>query len=212
MLNKFILIVALFFGFQLTAADVVYVSLGRSCTAAFRLIDLNIRVEAYPFDWLISKYPSLYNALEDDFSRFFSCLSLNYDKTAAVDYYGLEFRNVWKCGGVPYNRELDLINWEEQSLQVRESFARKINRFREICNSDKTVVFIRWEDIDLARAKELRDLIKLKYPKLSFILMVVNDCEEFQCPWGEENIKNFSFAFNDLEAWRAALLDASIFD
>lgn len=193
----------------LIANEVVYISLGRSCQPAFFLRDLQLRNESYPFDWLISHYESVYDALADDFSRFFAHLSLNPDKTAAVDYYGLEFRNVWRHEGHRYNQVLDLINWQEQVPLVTENFARKINRFREACNSNKKVIFVRWEDINFEQAVQLRDLIKSKYPNLSFILMVIKECPEFESPWREENIRNFSFPFNDGEAWKRTLAEAN---
>jgi hypothetical protein len=47
----------------------------------------------------------------------------------------------------------------------------------------------------------LRDLIKGKYPQLSFILVVVKFAEEFEEPWHIEHIRNFSIHHTDVENW-----------
>jgi hypothetical protein len=203
MMKKFVFFLCCFAHLSF-ALEPLYISLGRSCEPAFRLRESNRRFASYPFDWLMSPYESLYHALQDDFFRFFTELSLIHDKTAVVDHYGLIFRNGWLHEGLHYNKALDQIDWEGQIPSMTDKYVRKIDRFREACESGRKVVFIRWEDIDRGKAIRLRDLIRSKYPNLQFTLMVVKNSEEFRSPWGLENIRNLSIETSDLKAWEKA--------
>ena len=43
------------------------ISLGAACGSAMMLRDLNLRTEAYPFDWVVSHGDVVYQALSTDF-------------------------------------------------------------------------------------------------------------------------------------------------
>lgn len=160
-------------------------------------------------DWIISPYESLYKALEDAFSWFFKELELVDSRTSTKDRYGFNFHHVWH-EKLPGSEPLGTIDWQSLIPSITEKLNRKIERFRGVCNSNRPVVFVRYESIDKHKSIELKDLIRSKYPNLTFVLMVVEPSEDFEEPWGLENISNFSIIYNDSDKWRAAFKEVAL--
>lgn len=190
------------------ATEPIYISLGDSCMPTFSLRALQLRLRAYPFDWVISPFEGMYAALQDDFSKYFTDLRLFPDETGTIDHYGISFHHDWHID-LSYNDSLNSIDWKSKIPFIREKYNRRIERFIEACNSEDNIVFIRFRDIDKDKSIKLRDLIRSKYPRLKFILMVVKFSEEFQEPWGIESIKNFSIIDYDYEKWGQAFKEVS---
>src|SRR5437868_4428375 len=67
------------------------ISLGSSCHPALNLRALKLKLETYPFDWILSPFDSLYKALQDDFKYFLSDLKVRPEGNGVVDYYGFHF-------------------------------------------------------------------------------------------------------------------------
>ena len=179
------LLIGIFVSQLVSAIEPIYISLGYGCTPAFRLTDSQLRHVSYPFDWIVSTFDSIYNGFKDDFSRFFTDLKLTADRTSTLDFYGFEFHHIWhtKETGLAYSDPLDNIDWQAMLPGLTETFHRRIARVLNACRSEHPVIFIRYDSIDKNSAIRLRDLIKNKYPKLPFILVVVKFAKEFTKPW-----------------------------
>lgn len=174
------------------------------------LRDLNIRTEAYPFDWIISPFAAIYAALDNDFKNFLTEIQIRPGGQGIVDYYGFHFTHDLPTISHPNidvltndfvgNDEL-CFAWKEALPLVREKYRRRIERFRCVCLGQRKVFFIRSQD-----TKEnvilLKDLIKNKYPKLDFLVIAIAGFENYKEPWNIECIKNaYSAHWHDPAGW-----------
>lgn len=181
------------------------ISLGSACTVAGAMRTYGIRFEAYPFDWLVSPFDSLYKALDDDFKNFLKEDSLvvrQSDKYGTLDYYGFHF--VHDFPSVNPNDEIAALigenhvtggvlrdDWRQFIPSVKSKYLRRIERLRRVLNSREKVYLVRHCDTTRAQAVALRDLIIKKYPNLDFILVVVDRTQGIKQDWNLEKIKNF---------------------
>lgn len=191
-----------------------YVSLGGACASAMNLRALNLRNEAYPFDWITSNFAGLFLALETDFAFFLTDLKTRPDRTGVIDYYNFSFTHDWptiaqtqvdaaNCDFVGCN--ILSPDWEAVLPQVIEKYDRRINRFRVLCEGTEKVFFIRSEYITKSETIALRDLLCTKYPSLDFELVVIATARDFEIPWNIDRIKNFRAEGNDVAAWKKIL-------
>jgi len=197
----------------------VCVSLGEVCSPAIALRTFNLRQAAYPFDWIISRTPCLFTTLRQDFGFFLAepYLRVRSDNHGVINKDGLEFVHDFPTinyVGTDLEKE-DWIketvlraDWKQYLPDVQKKYARRIERFRSLCTSNKKVYFIRHFGTTRSEAIQIRNLIKQLYPSLDFILVVIhNNYAEFAYPWGEENIRNYYFndqidGWEDVAQWK----------
>jgi hypothetical protein len=188
-------------------ANTLYISLGAACSSSLVLRELNLRKEAYPFDWILSPHESLCQALASDFEWFLTDLALRPDSTGVIDHYGLHFVHDWPTSAdsrfdalkgdfTGASRLID--NWEAYTPSVRKKYQRRISRFRNACTGNDLVCFVRTEYVNQKEALEIRDIIKNRYPELNFTLLVISTAESFHIPWGFDNILNLHGSMGDL--------------
>ena len=60
---------------------ITVISLGQSCTVAGAVRDYGIREFAFPFDWIVSPFNSLYQVFEDDFKFFRNVIERFYGQS-----------------------------------------------------------------------------------------------------------------------------------
>lgn len=213
--KKLLYVFVLFLSIQDIVAKIpLCISLGAACGPALTLRDLKLRAEAYPFDWVISPFDSLYKALEDDFEFFLTDLQLRPDQTGIIDYYGFHFTH-----DLPtvHNQTFNVLEtdftgnctlyhqWENALPLVREKYQRRIKRFRNVCRGKEKVFFIRSET-NKAEALLLRDFFKTKYPQLDFVLIVFSSDPSFAQFWNIPHIINFhSLQWYDPVGWGTML-------
>jgi hypothetical protein len=181
----------------------IVIGLGEMCTVAGATHTFSLRQAAYPFDWTIARFGTLYAVLEDDFNHFFEPHSLRVraDNKGVIDYYGAEFMH-----DLPTIADLLQANWQEFVPKAYEKYNRRIKRFKDAVTGTEKVYFVRHYGIDRSSAVQLRDLIRRKYATLDFTLVVVSSLQEFKKPWGLERIRNFylddSVIWNDGARWK----------
>lgn len=209
----FLLVLTLVSAETIFSQQPVCISLGAACGSAMHLRSLGLRTAAYPFDWIISPFESLYEALNDDFSHFLTELTLREDGNGVIDYYGFHFTHDWPTKNNP---NIDPLNtefigveslypeWEKALPLVREKYRRRIQRFREACLGNERVYFFRTEYVNQEQAIMIRDLIRYKYPTLDFVLVVSTIGEKFKKPWNIDGIKNF-YIGGDFNDWKPFL-------
>lgn len=211
---------SLFFPAQAT----IVISLGEHCSAAAAARTYGIRQAAYPFDWVISRFDSLCRVLEDDFAHFFEekSLRLRHDKHGVIDYYGFEFVHDLPTitvqtynGEDPIEENILRSDWREFVPAVREKYRRRIDRFRKAATGSEKVYFIRHYGIHKNAATRLRDIIRKRYPRLDFTILVVGSSPDFQCDWGLDCIRNFylndSVVWNDPNQWKRILSSLGLY-
>ena len=204
------------------------ISLGAVCStvAAFKAFDL--RKEAYPFDWIISRFSPLKETLNDDFKDFLNLafLGMRDDYRAIVNKHGLQFVHDFPTIEMEYTpaaiENADEIG--EQKLahnylsflpEVTRKYERRIARFREACTSNSKVYFFRHFGIDSKEeAQIICNIIKQQYPSLDFLLIIIGNNSSFDIPWNLPNIKNYflndSKVWNDVAEWQRIFSDLSL--
>jgi hypothetical protein len=202
------------------------VGLGETCTVAAALQKFELRNAAYPFDWVISPHQSLCNVLHNDFQDFLDIryLSVRDDNKGVVNKYGLAFMHDFPTMGYvgevetqenPLGEGQLRFDWIKFAPEVGRKYDRRIQRFRDLCNSDKKVYFIRHGGItSIDQACSLRDLLRASYPKLDFTLIIVGHNSSFAQPWGEKNIRNYyvpiTQVWNDVAEWEKIFIDLGL--
>ena len=206
---KYYLILAL--AICTTKANVNVVPIGVHCSAAAALRRLNIREMAFPFDWMVSGFINLYNCFNEDFKHFLEKNSLRprYDNQAIVDYYGFEFPHDFpttqnliskeNAGDGQVAQSLIHPNFKDYADAVKSKYDRRIERLYQILNSSEKVFFIRHFGMDRNQAISFRDLILKKFPKLDFLLVVVNPVQMQEVNWNLNKIRNYYL--DDRQAW-----------
>ena len=107
-----------------------YVSLGSFCSVAMELERFGLRSASFPFDWLLSDFRGVVEAINSNFGAFFDESFFEQSKQRLYVYrnskYGFEFvHNFSKYK--PLSTQLDVF---------REKYNRRINRFfKVICDS-----------------------------------------------------------------------------
>lgn len=165
--------------------EIAVVSLGSHCQSSVILRELGLRGFATPLDWLLSlNHKGLIQLINDEFSHMFDGKYLTqYPEGYVVNsLYNLEFRHEWSS--------LDLLG---ELPEIASKYKRRITRFFELPEIAKRVVFIRTvfdpklnplnnqptytpacTVISAQEAQELYICLKNKFPKLQFILAIVN--------------------------------------
>lgn len=197
----------LLFIFCLDIKPVKIISLGQACSIAGAMRLFGIRFEAYPFDWLVSPYDALFQALSEDFRDFLREDSLTvreFDRYGILDHYGFHF--VHDFPALSPNDDIAALigdnhvtggvlvsDWRSFLPAVKAKYLRRIDRFNKLLSSSEEVYFIRHHDTTKEQAIRLRDLMRNKYPGLVFILIVVGGSADMRLDWNLESIRNFYF-------------------
>ena len=177
-------------------ADRLFVSLGSHCEAAVALNENDLRIRAFPFDWLLSSsHEQFISLIDNDFlfltNEDYLIQNPVYPHVIENNYYEIEFRHDW-----PFS---DLVTtplrYREQLDALQKKYQRRIERFRQLRECSKKVFFVRaafeylnepnpyWrregiEMITAAQAQELREALDRYFPGLDFTLVIVNYREE----------------------------------
>jgi hypothetical protein len=206
------ILLCLLITFYLQTKPPLCISLGSMCFTAINLRELNLRQEAYPFDWLVTPFLSLYRVLEEDFALFFTDLKLRSDHGGVFDAYGIHFihdfptvhsssENIENIDFIANSTIAD--GWQLLIPQVFEKYVRRIDRFIKVCRSNEKVIFLR-ADGKMSQDKNsyigttkqealvLRDLLKRKFPNLNFTLVIFSRKKKYKKkPWSKDGIKIF---------------------
>ena len=202
----------------LSAVDTLFISLGHDCKTAEILRTLNLRKDAYPFDWIGSiDFNGIYKCFETDFSDYFlknnlKMLPLIYD----VGLQGYYNRILDDAYGFTYNHDFPLDFSADMVADAKEEkitsgkivtnfldfhhivyakYQRRVNRLRDALRSTKKIFLIRTSGT-YQEAKRLSSIIREKYPICNFTLVIVSSEEEAKYQWNLAYVKNFYIPSN----------------
>jgi hypothetical protein len=172
--------------------QILFVSLGSSCTVALQLRHWGLRKAAFPFDWLLTVDGDRFvELIERNFQDFLNETYLikhphHRAKNFLVhSYYHIEFRHDWSHGF--WNPD----KYPKALEQLKSKYTRRIERFRALNDFPGKVFFIRiacagafapktyWPNakalkIDHASALALQSALKKRFPQLDFTLVIIN--------------------------------------
>lgn len=188
-----------------SAKDVCIVSLGGNCRNSTWLKELNVRFEAFPFDWVESEeVEGVIDLLNNNFHDFCVLESLaphfhSYYNRVRDKKYKINFVHEFSFQGngnfsfsnaVDYKKGMHCLAKEYQAIYAK--YARRVARFKNLTKNYKNIIFMRTMFIDKEAAVRLYDaLITLFGARNNITLVVVNDTDEFKSDWGFESIKNY---------------------
>jgi len=133
-----------------------YISIGCDCSPAAALRNLNIRVEALPFDWVESNLKKIMDCINDNFNNYHKNLQFNNNKTRLIDSYGIEFPHDYpfdtnnlieesNIGEGAFGEEPQksiVENWSQYHSIALEKYNRRIQRLYSYLQTDDPVIFV----------------------------------------------------------------------
>lgn len=216
-MSKFLFL--FFFGFTYASEKPIIISLGSNCHIASEFRWNGIRQEAYPFDWNLTPFQTLYRILEEDFALFLEedLLFLRSDLLGVVNsHYGIQFMHDFPNHNplVAPNLQIGLLddydmsenaicaNFLEYLGPIRDKYNRRIQRFRNALSGTEKVIFFRYHDDEFTKdqALSLFSLIAAKYPNLDFTLVACTGSLNPIENWGIPRIKHYYTGMNR-ELW-----------
>ena len=155
------------------------VSFTNDCAGAQFLRNINIRKEAYPFDWNIISIDNILKNLWHKFQYFLLWDKIHFSKIKFHNRYEQPSSNGWMNKTMwmydawchKYNTQFphDFIeNTQAHFLNVKKKYARRINRLLTLLHSNKVVAFIvKEKDIKYKKIKIVYHFNTL-YPNLKY--------------------------------------------
>lgn len=177
----------------------VVVSLGNMCQVAHQL-DVNLlRNVAYPFDWVIIPFPSLYFFIANEGQHF-----LQPDRLVFFDNHPDALGEV-KSFVKEMNYQIEFLHdfalspdFMKDYNEIKEKYDRRVLRFFELLKSTKKILFVR-RGITYKEAVSLDKLLRKKYPHLDYTILALDNTEEIKKEWGLKRVKNYYL--RELEPW-----------
>jgi hypothetical protein len=180
------------------------VSIGSSCCPGLSLRKLNYKGETYPFDWIRSNSKIIYDVIingSEKYTTFNSKISNDYIVKDIHSYTHPEFDNRY----INYYGQYFTHYTEINNTDLVTKFKRYMERFFELLNSNKKVLFIHSNEEYIYHKKsrdnktelyeylcKINDILERKYPNLNFQILNI-DINNFT---NFGNIVNFNFEYN----------------
>lgn len=113
-----------------------FISLGYFCSVASELERIGLRSTSSPFDWCISNYEGVIDAIENHFENFLNYDYLLQSDTECGHYFNPKYK-IWFFHDFDKYRSL-----EEQLPSVKDKYLRRIERFYK--NIQQPTLFVRY--------------------------------------------------------------------
>lgn len=167
----------------------IFISLGMNCGPGRQFEKKKLTEAFFPFDWCISDFESIYEALKNDFSNYLEKESLevlhhpeNAKHRVVHDHtYNIRYLHDFTLEGEPLN------DYE----QIRTKYFRRIDRLYRACSQRTKKVYFFRTSITKKQSLQLNQLIQQKFPQLNYTLVVINETKEFKKKWHQKNVRNF---------------------
>lgn len=155
------------------------ISLGSNCAVAYQLKQLQLRNQAYPFDWAKVSLNSLIKVLENNFNKY-SKLSI---KKLSENHNTFDDNKPTYIVSNDYGITMAHELVDERNLKLFEiSLSKRVERFFElknIVNEDKVIRFVRLETSNLSPTQlssynKLVDLLDRYFSSYQLIVISKN--------------------------------------
>lgn len=142
----------------------IVISIGYACRMAMMLSRLNLRKQAFPFDWNGADLISITQAIGEDFANIY-----DFESSPEMDIEKQCFKhkiyNSW-----------NFCHLDVRNEKIRKLYDRRINRLRKVLNSSYNVLFTAWNHtLDKDIINKFIETIKIKYPKLKFHVLFIQE-------------------------------------
>jgi len=181
----------------------IAVGLGYNCTVAIQLSNERLRHRAFPFDWCESTIDGVIKCIKDDFKDFLLLKNLRPDNHVRVTdiLYGITIVHDFPFQQIldfDYSKVKELYGLEsstelirKQYAEMHEKFIRRIERFKKTASFGGKIYFIRCGSITKEESINLLNVLNEKFEKNDFVLVVINNTNQFKIPWNIPKLKNF---------------------
>jgi hypothetical protein len=195
-----------------------YLTIGRDCSPAAALRNLNLRESALPFDWIVSNINILEKCFATNFENFHKNLNFNHNKTRLIDDYGFEFPHDYPLNNMTnidnndigegvFGEEISKVitdQWVDYYNLVLDKYNRRIERFRNIINDIKPIIVLcRYTMLDVLKLHELF----IKYYKLNNIYFVNSSNELFENNYIKNIYTEKNNIWNEADIWKKGIDD-----
>lgn len=190
-----------------------YISLGYFCSVAMELERIGLRSESSPFDWCISDFEGVINAIENRFEKWLDYDFLLQSASARENYFNKRYK-IW------FFHDFDKYHSLEKQLpNVINKYNRRIDRFYK--SIQRPTLFFRYisdEELnDDGKSKEL-EYIEKNHTKILLLLKSFNKNNDIIYIGNNGvrsnviNIYNVEKDANDCVARKPLEKNASLFD
>ena len=169
-----------------------HVSLGGTCRVSLKLKETGFRKGSYPFDWIVISLSQMTDMIENDFDGWVDRDNMVHlqDEWYENTRYGTGHKHEFKESTETRGDHLYDFTDDEEFTKWQEEKTRRTDRFKDLLNSDKKVLFVKrsrmsktaggYIPIRLDPLEELKatcrfaDYLKDNYPKLDFDILFIN--------------------------------------
>ena len=131
----------------------IYIPIGVNCDACTHIVRTSKRKEAYPFDWVISPIQSIIDCIQNDFENFL----VNYTVLKSKQFHNIRDHHDESFKSKQYTDHIACTRYNMVFIhdfetkkcsdpnyfnRVLSKYQRRIQRFRDVCNSDSKVIFV----------------------------------------------------------------------
>lgn len=167
------------------------IGLGDLCQVPHQLSVHKLRTAAFPFDWAITSFESLYQFIANEGVCF-----LDSDKIVFVNH-----PSDYHANATSYIEDtvyhIQLIhdfelneNYMQDYEKIKSKYDRRVKRLIDALHSDKKILFVR-RSMNFEQAVLLDELLHTNYPQLNYTLVALNNSEESLHDWGLQRVRNF---------------------
>lgn len=181
------------------------ISLGTQCNPGLSLRALNLKKETYPFDWVRSNSKIIYDVLLNGKNNY-----ITFDKEKSNDYYTKHLHCIdlkdFPLTHINSYGQYFTHYTELDTIALKNTFDKYLDRFFEVLNSNKKVLFIHTHEEYIYHKKsrdamvefynylcKINDLLEEKYPKLRFEIINIDINNNFE---NYKNIININMEYN----------------
>ena len=144
-----------------------FISLGYFCSVALELEKIGLRSTSSPFDWVISNYEGVINAMQNHFEDFLSYDHLLQSESIRKRYFDEKYR-MWFFHDFDQYHSL-----KAQLPDVKAKYLRRIDRFYE--DIKQPTLFVRYISDE---TEEEVEYIKKNHTKIKELLKSFNEANE----------------------------------
>ena len=168
------------------------ISLGSQCTPALSLCNLNLHNHTYSFDWVRSNSKIIYDVLVNGKDKYLTFNKNNSDDFYIKDLHYFTDKN-FPGSHVNYYGQYFEHYRGLNTAELITTYNRYLDRFFNLLNSDKKVLFIHSNEEYIYHKKsrdnktilydylcKINDIIKEKYPKLIFKIINIDINNTFE--------------------------------
>jgi len=157
----------------------IYIPLGNSCSIAYNLKLLKLRICAFPFDWVrVTNFNNVTKLIQNKFYGFLDFKNFKFKEFSdKFIINGEKGSYIYSNNYCSFYHEFNKLIEEHEFNMFKEKYSRRIKRFLDFINSDNEIIFIREEfgKIKISKINNFICAINEIYPDLNYKLIIITN-------------------------------------